>query len=58
MLPLNGTISLNFWTINSRVMRVDQKALLQTKPATQVNLPLVVTFNKAFPNIKNVIDKY
>ena len=28
------------------------------KPSTQGNLPLVVTFNKTLPNIKNVIDKH
>ena len=42
-----------------RAMRVDRKAPLQIKekPATQENLPLVVTFNKTLLNIKNVIDK-
>ena len=43
-----------------RAMSVDSKALLQTKekPATQENLPRVVTFNETLPNIKNVIDKH
>ena len=41
-------------------MRVDRKVLSQTnqKPSTQENLPLVVTFNKMLPNIKNVFDKH
>ena len=41
-------------------MRADLKALLQTKekPVTHEILPIVVTFNKTLPNIKNVIDKH
>lgn len=41
-------------------MRVDPKEILQTeeKPATQKNLPLVVTFNKTLSNIKKLIDKH
>ena len=43
-----------------KVMRVDRKILLENKekPSTQENLPLVLTFNKTLPNIKNVIDKH
>ena len=38
---------------------LNKKPFLQTKEkvATQESLPLVVTFNKALPNIKNVVDK-
>ena len=41
-------------------MSVDRKILLENKekPSTQGNLPLVLTFNKTLPNIKNVIDKH
>ena len=41
-------------------MNVDRKLLLETKekPSTQGNLPLVLTYNKTLPNIKNVIDKH
>ena len=41
-------------------MNVDRKLLLENKekPSTQENLPLVLTFNKTLPNIKNVIDKH
>ena len=43
-----------------RAMNVDRKLLLENKekPSTQENLPLVLTFNKTLPNIKNVIDKH
>ena len=43
-----------------RAMIVDRKILLQNKdkPSTQRNLPLVLTFNKTLPNIKNVSDKH
>ena len=43
-----------------RAMSVDRKVLLENKekPSTQGNLPLVRTFNKTLPNIKNVIDKH
>ena len=43
-----------------KVMSVDRKILLENKenPSTQENLPLVLTFNKTLPNIKNVIDKH
>ena len=43
-----------------RAMNVDQKILLENKekPSTQGNLPLVLTYNKTLPNIKNVIDKH
>ena len=43
-----------------RAMIADRKILLpnKDKPSTQRNLPLVLTFNKTLPNIKNVIDKY
>ena len=39
-----------------KVMSVDRKILLENKekPSTQENLPLVLTFNKTLPNIKNV----
>ena len=40
-------------------MNVDQKIQLENneKPSTQGHLPLVLTYNETFPNIKNVIDK-
>ena len=41
-----------------RTMRADRKALLQTKPVTQENIPLGVTFNKTLPSMKNIIDKH
>ena len=41
-------------------MTVDRKILLEIKekPSTHENLPLVLTFNKPLPNIKNVIDEH
>ena len=41
-------------------MSVDRKILLENKekPSTQGNLPLVLTFNKVLPKIKNIIDKH
>ena len=43
-----------------RAMSVRRIILLENKekPSTQGNLPLVLTFNKTLPNIKNVIDKH
>ena len=43
-----------------RVMSVDWKIMLENKekPSAQWNLPLVLTFNKTLPNIKNVIDQH
>ena len=42
------------------LMCIDQKVLFKTKekPATQLNLPLEVTFNKIIPIITNVNQKY
>ena len=41
-------------------MNVDRKIFLanKDKPSTQGNLPLVLTYNKTLPNIKNIIDKH
>ena len=41
-------------------MHIDQKELFQTKetPATQENLPLVVSFNETLQNVEHVIDKH
>ena len=41
-------------------MNVNRKILLENKekPSTQGNLPLVLTYKKTLPNIKNVIDKH
>ena len=43
-----------------RVLSVDRKILLENKEksSTQGNLPLVLTFYKTLPDIKNVIDKH
>ena len=60
MLSSRGAINLKFWTISlkERSMTIDRKLLLENKekPSTQGNLPLVPTFNKILPNIKNVVD--
>ena len=39
---------------------VDRKILLENKekPSTQANVPLLLTFNKTLPNIKNVVNKH
>ena len=41
-------------------MSVDRKILLENKekPSTQGNLPLVLTYDKTLPNIKNDMDKH
>ena len=38
----------------------DRKILLENKekPSTQGNVPLLLTFNKTLPNIKNVVNKH
>ena len=38
----------------------DRKILLENKekPFTQGNVPLLLTFNKTLPNIKNVVNKH
>ena len=41
-------------------MNADRKILSENKkkPSTQGNSPIILTFNKILPNIKNVIGKH
>ena len=47
---------MNFWALISKEQCVYIKK--HKKPATQENLPPVVTFNETLPFVKNVIDKH